>query len=219
MQKNNPEFSEEFKSHDFRDLSRPYEIAKPQHEGELLLADISRTSDREHVWAFDEERSVWTFYPTSSHEEMVDANAKRSYYSVKIPDQLIRPPGRSSIHYHIHVDRQIDVLRRHYEEGLVSRDFIVVNQQIPKHQDIQAAVTLCRSGYKGFRIVTPRGITRLIPDLEKLHEVTTLPGLSIEQRQIENELQKGVKESIIKCFEIINRHFGGLITLEFQPFE
>jgi len=203
----------------FSQFDQFYESSMSRGEGEKILSSIASDAKREYVWAFDEERSLWIYFPSKSSED-IDVSRGHSRHEITIPKELLKPPGASSDVYHIHPDILVDVLVKNRKPGWHSEEFLRVSNQMPKEDDLHAASVLINNGYKTFKVVTSLGVTTLKFFSEKLdpkQERHDIEGVTINQEMIYGALKEGVNPAIRKVFEELNRHYGGVFVYEFHP--
>ena len=203
----------------FSRFDQPYEALMNRDEGEKVLSSIAGNAEREYVWAFDEERSLWIYFPSKSSEH-IDISQGHSRHEATIPKELLKPPGESSDIYHIHPDILVDVLVKNRKPGWHSEEFLRVSNQMPKEDDLHAASVLINNGYRTFKVVTSLGVTTLKFFPEKLdpkQEHHDIEGVTIKKEMIYDALKEGVNPAIRKVFEELNRHYGGVFVYEFHP--
>ncbi len=120
----------------FFDLENSYEIQTSRENGELILAEIAETSDREYHWAFDAESSTWFHFPFAKVIDEFDAIKGTARKGGVISTNLLKPPGKHSSHYHIHPDILISMMvNLEFPEG-APREVLEISQQVPSTEDL-----------------------------------------------------------------------------------
>lgn len=199
----------------FFSLEQPYRIQLSRKLGEANLADIARSAEREFCWAYDEDTSTWYYYPSIEHSESVSRLDGTSTFSVVIPRELVVSPSRSSVFYHTHPDSVVAKLLSEPKEGWHTEEFLRVSGQLPKSDDLEAAVRM--RGYKEFRIVTSAGVTSYQFHPENLLAgQKTLPNLSIPQEELYKSLVRSFEDAVRKALDYMSEHYRGVFTFSFE---
>lgn len=200
-------------------LEKAYKIEASLNEGERALAELAKSSKREYAWAFDEVKSIWIYYPT---EVKVHINPEEGSvrHELTLPPELWTPPTENSVHYHIHPTSDLFELMENPKEGW-SRDLMLAKNPLPSGEDISSAAKMTDAGYKGFRIVTPIGVTSISFYRERMTSSEfVFPDFTITQDEILNVTQNrglvGIESAVRMLIERLNKHFGGVFEFDFR---
>lgn len=204
----------------FRELDRPYEIQAERSDGERVISAIAADAEREYVWAFDSDKSLWIHHPSEA-EGSIDLEDGHSRHSAVIPKELMRPPGTNSDIYHIHPEVLVTDLVKNAKPGWHTKEFLQVSNQIPKAEDLTAASVLINNGYKAFKVITTLGVStvKFFPEnLDKSKTKHDIQGMSIDREFMYKALEEGLTSAIEKVFARLNDYYKGVFVYEYEPF-
>jgi len=201
----------------FARLEKPYKIQASRDEGEQALAALADTVQLEYVWVFDEKKLEWSYKPILETYGAIDYENGSIKHIVSIPSTLHSPENHDSIFYHIHPATEHSAVAEKQEEPM-AKDFLIVNNQLPLKDDIEACLNLMRNGYQGFRLVTPKGVTEVSFHEEKLGDKKEL-NFTVPATMIYEQLTKGIDSAINTSIDVINTALGGVFSVKYLAFE
>lgn len=221
---------EELRKEMFFDLEKTYFIKENREQGERWLAEIAEKVDVEYVWAFDQETSTW-HHLIAEKIDLSDAKIGKLRHGFTLPNSLMRPPSQNSILYHIHPTLPMKRFLSDPETKKTEHtaDVMMVRNQLPSIRksdapngegDIESAITLLRNGYKGFKFVTPLGITTIEYDIQREEQVHFPHTLTLKYDDLVSAIKLGgVIGGIEDQLQRWNAHNQGIYTISFEPFD
>jgi hypothetical protein len=197
---------------------QPSTVAKSEEEGLTDIRQINRTADREYAFIYDRKNSVW-YYSPHEHREKIGQRRVTLRSVSKLERQ---PPSNDTVFCHTHPEHYIRrFLANPQYEWQRSREYLMINNQLPSKNDLESAAIIHKLGYTGFGIITTRGVTNIKFNKEKLEPgQKTLQGYRIKrERVIELAKKHGINGAIEVLTRFFYRHFKGAFEVQFVPFE
>lgn len=194
-----------------------YVLKRDQRRGELDLARIARTADREANWIFYADTNMWLYWnnPTK-FERRPNGGFTTSVQSYPFFESSI---GKTPVAYHIHPDYAVKLASEDKIFTQVSprrgRDFLHVYVALPSGADIEALSTVGRQ-YE-HRIVTSRGTTILKAGPETPTDSKEFVNLMRDRISKTSLYRCGFYTAMVEIANYVNSELGGYITMNFQP--
>jgi len=214
----------------FFDLEKSYFVKEGQEKGERWLAEIAAAANTEYVWTYDAETKTW-HHLVADKSDLTDTTQGRLRHRLTLPESFKQPPSKNSINYHIHPAapieqlvadpnfRNSDAYHEHAYEVLKVRSQLPSTRKEYALGDIEVAMQLIGSGYSGFKIVTPLGITSIEYDAGKFEQVGSLGSLTLKFDDLIQAIKTGgIVGGIEDQLRRWNEYAKGVFKISFEPF-